>query len=292
MSDMIEINSAWCNANPVPPPTGDTSKDGRGSLVIAGGSRLVPGALLLTGEAALRVGAGKVKLATIESAAIGLGLRFPEAAVVGLPEADGDLSADAVGPLLKLVGSADTVVLGPGMDGKEAAAALVEGLARQPSPDASLLLDAAAVASAGPLCDLLAGYADRLVFTPHTGEMASLTGMEKEAIAADQVGVATRVAAQYRAVVVLKDAETVVAAPDGTVLHYAGGGVGLGTGGSGDVLAGAIGGLLARGLPPLVAAGWGVRLHGEAGRLLAARIGTVGFLARELLPELPPWLPR
>lgn len=290
--NVIEIDSAWCNANPVPPPTGDTSKDARGRLVIAGGSRLVPGALLLTGEAALRVGAGKVKLATIESAAIGLGLRFPEAAVVALPEADGDIAGEAVATLTGLVEQVDTLVLGPGMDGKDAAAALVRGIAARPSPDVSLLLDAAAVACAGPLCDLLAGYADRLVFTPHQGEMAALTGLDKDAIAADPVGVATRIAAQFRAVVVLKDAETVIAAPDGTVLHYAGGGVGLGTGGSGDVLAGAIGGLMARGLPPLIAAGWGVRLHGEAGRLLAARVGTVGFLARELLVELPRWLPR
>ena len=292
MTGMIEIDSGWCNANPVPPPSGDTSKDGRGTLLIAGGSRLVPGALLLTGEAALRVGAGKVKLATIESAAIGLGLRFPEAAVVALPEAEGEIAAAAVETLTGLLERTDTLVLGPGMGGQEAAAALVRGLAAKPSPGTSLVLDAAAVACAGPLCALLAGYADRLVFTPHEGEMASLTGRDKEEVTADPAGVASAVARQFRAVVVLKGAETVIASPEGELLHYPGGGVGLGTGGSGDVLAGAIGGLLARGMPPMVAAGWGVRLHGEAGRLLAAQIGTVGFLARELLPELPRWLPR
>ena len=289
---MTEIDSQWCNANPVPPPSGDTDKDARGRLLLVGGSRLVPGALLLTGEAALRVGAGKVQIATIESAAIGLGLRFPEAAVVALPEADGDIAASALEQLGKLMERVDTVVLGPGMDGKDAAAALVRGIAEAPSPDTALVLDAAAVACAGPLCELLAGYADHLVFTPHEGEMASLLGCDKGEVTRDPAGVAADVARRFRAVVVLKGTETHIASPDGEVLHYAGGGVGLGTGGSGDVLAGAIGGLLARGMPPLVAAGWGVRMHGEAGRLLAARIGTVGFLARELLPELPRWLPR
>jgi NAD(P)H-hydrate repair Nnr-like enzyme with NAD(P)H-hydrate dehydratase domain len=128
--------------------------------------------------------------------------------------------------------------------------------------------------------------------TPHSGEMAALLECHKDAVTADPAGVAADVARRFGAVVVLKDAETVIAAPNGKLLHYAGGGVGLGTGGSGDVLAGAIGGLLARGLPPLVAAGWGVWLHGEAGRALATRIGPVGFLARELLPELPRLLPR
>jgi ADP-dependent NAD(P)H-hydrate dehydratase len=79
----------------------------------------------------------------------------------------------------------------------------------------------------------------------------------------------------------------VIAAPDGTCLIYPGGGVGLATGGSGDVLAGIIGGLLARGASPLVATGWGVWLHGEAGRRVGERLGSIGFLARELLPEIP-----
>ena len=87
--------------------------------------------------------------------------------------------------------------------------------------------------------------------------------------------------------IALKAGDTVIAAPDGTLLLYRGGGVGLATGGSGDVLAGIIGGLLARGAAPLVAAGWGVWLHGEAGRRLGERIGPLGFLARELLAEIP-----
>ena len=87
--------------------------------------------------------------------------------------------------------------------------------------------------------------------------------------------------------VALKAGETVIATPDGALLLYPGGGVGLATGGSGDVLAGIIGGLLARGAAPLVATAWGVWLHGEAGRRLGERLGPIGFLARELLAEIP-----
>ena len=282
---MTALDDDWCAANPIPLPDGDTSKDGRGRVLIVGGAAGVPGALLLTGEAALRVGAGKVKLATVAEAAFGLGIAFPEAAVVALPAHDGEIADGAIELLLPVLGRIDTIVLGPGMGDKDAAARLVRGLAGADAPEVTLVLDAAAVACAGPLCALLDGWGGRIVMTPHVGEMAALLECDKDGI--DPVAAATDVARRFGAVVALKDAETVIAAPDGSVLHYAGGGVGLGTGGSGDVLAGVVGGLLARGLPPLVAAGWGVWLHGQAGRALAERIAPVGFLARELLPELP-----
>jgi ADP-dependent NAD(P)H-hydrate dehydratase len=98
-----------------------------------------------------------------------------------------------------------------------------------------------------------------------------------------------RIEAGGGAIVVLKSQRTVVAAPDGPSLAYEGGGPGLATGGSGDVLAGIAGGLLARGADPFIAAAWSVWLHGEAGKRVAKRIGPIGFLARELLVEIP-WL--
>lgn len=284
---MTALDPAWLAANPVPLPTGDTSKDGRGRALIAGGARGVPGALLLTGEAVLRVGAGKVKLATVASAATGLGIAFPEAAVLALPEADGDIADGAADLLLPLLGRVDALIVGPGMGEKDAATRLLRGLAAADAPHCALLLDAAAVACAGPLCDFLSSWHGRVVMTPHLGEMAALLDCEKEAVAADCDRAAADVARRFGAVVVLKDSATVIAAPDGTLLRYPGGGPGLGTGGSGDVLAGAIGGLLARGTPPIVAAGWGVWLHGEAGRRLGERIAPIGFMARELLAELP-----
>ena len=258
---------------------------------MVGGSCGVPGALALSGEAALRVGAGKVRLATVASVAVALGVAFPEAGVLALPEVDGEIG-EVGSALAEPVGRVDAVVAGPGMMEKDAAARLVRALAGLEAPEVAVVLDAAAVACAGPLEALLACWHGRLVLTPHLGEAASLLGRDAEAIRTDPLAAARDAAARFGAAVVLKGEATVVAAPDGGALGYPGGGPGLGTGGSGDVLAGAIGGLLARGLPPLVAAGWGVWLHGEAGRALAERHGPVGFLARELLPELPGLLPR
>jgi NAD(P)H-hydrate repair Nnr-like enzyme with NAD(P)H-hydrate dehydratase domain len=106
-------------------------------------------------------------------------------------------------------------------------------------------------------------------------------------VEADPVAAARRAAEAFGATVALKGAQTVIAAPDGSVLRYTRGGVGLGTSGSGDVLAGIVVGLLARGADPLRAAAWGVFLHGEAGNALARRHGAVGFLARELAAEVP-----
>ncbi|WP_425228416.1 NAD(P)H-hydrate dehydratase [Sphingomonas sp.] len=286
---MDEIDAAWCAANPLPDPRG--GKDARGQVLAIGGSSAVPGALRLTGEAALRAGAGKLRLATIATAALPLGIAFPEAAVLALPEAEGEIAATAGPALTKAAAHADALVFGPGMVDQAAAAELMRVVAAIDAPDACLVLDAAAVACAGPLDRLLEAWRGRLVLTPHAGEAASLLDCEMATIAADQAGAARAAAERFGAVVVLKGAETVVAAPEGVLLHYRGGGPGLGTAGSGDVLAGVVAGLLARGTAPLPAACWGVWMHGEAGRRLALDTAPVGFLARELLPLLPAFLP-
>lgn len=289
---MIEVDAGWLADNPLPSPNQGGDKEARGRVLVVGGSAMVPGAIALTGETALRVGAGKLKLATIASAAMTLGIGFREAAVMALPEAEGEIAAAAAPMLAEAATRTDVLVLGPGMMEQHAAAALIRALATVDAPDATLVLDAAAVACAGSLDELLGHWRGRLVMTPHVGEMAALLDRDADGIKADLPGAAAVASSRFDAVVVLKDEETFIAAPDGTVLHYRGGGPGLGTGGSGDVLAGVIGGLVARGVSPIAAAGWGVWLHGEAGRTLGERIGPVGFLARELLPVLPTLLPR
>jgi NAD(P)H-hydrate repair Nnr-like enzyme with NAD(P)H-hydrate dehydratase domain len=122
--------------------------------------------------------------------------------------------------------------------------------------------------------------------------MASLLGIPKERIEREPAAVAIDAARRFGAVVALKGAESWIATPDGPLYHYTGGTVGLATSGSGDTLAGVIAGLAARGASPTTAAVWGVYLHGAAGRALARRMGRVGFLARELLDEIPPLLRR
>lgn len=294
MSVPTPIDSGWLVAHPLPVHGDGTTKNSRGRVLAVGGSRRVPGGLLLTGEAALRVGAGKLMLATIASAAPLLGVAMPEAGVTGLAESDdGEIEGEA-GALAEETRRCDTIVLGPAMSEREAAVRLIEQLLADPPENAALVFDAAAVACAGTLADRLkARFGGRLVLTPHLGEMAALCDCTPEEIDKDRQGAALATAKRFGAVLVLKDSSTLVAAPDGgTLLHYAGGGVGLATGGSGDVLAGAIAGLVSRGAAPLDAAAWGVWLHGEAGRALAMSVGPLGFLGRELLAQLPRLLPR
>jgi hydroxyethylthiazole kinase-like uncharacterized protein yjeF len=127
----------------------------------------------------------------------------------------------------------------------------------------------------------------RAVLTPHAGEMASLLGIEKEAVEDDPATVAREAAARFGVVVALKGPETWIAEPDGTLYHYSGGSVGLATSGSGDTLAGIVAGLAARGASAAHAAVWGAYLHGAAGQALARRLAPIGYLARELLDEVP-----
>jgi NAD(P)H-hydrate repair Nnr-like enzyme with NAD(P)H-hydrate dehydratase domain len=125
------------------------------------------------------------------------------------------------------------------------------------------------------------------ILLPHAGEMASLLECEEDEVEADPLGAGRRCADRYDAVTLVKGVESHIVAPDGQAFHYGGGGPGLGVSGSGDMLAGIVGGLLARGADPLTALLWGVWCHGEAGRRLGKRIGTLGYLARELADEVP-----
>lgn len=282
---MILLDRGWLDANPLPQPDGDTDKNKRGRVLAAGGSLTVPGALRLTGEAAFRAGAGKVQLATPEAACVALGVAMPEAALFGLPvNGDGELNAQAGAAVAGLMERCDALVLGPGMGAEADGVAILDKVLAEPRAELALLLDAGMIPVAADKEKAVRGWQGRLVLTPHPGEMAALMGCDEEDASPE---LAKTAAARFDAVVVLKTAETWIAAPGAETLHYAGGGPGLATGGSGDVLAGIIGGLLARGADPRVAAGWGVWLHGEAGKRLAGRVGPLGFLGRELPGEVP-----
>ena len=253
-----------------------------------GGSAEVPGAALLAGVAALRAGAGKLKIATVGSVAVGMALTVPEAMVIGLPEtAEGGVDGERASErLLQVSKGCDALLIGPGMveDGPTTTLAvrLLEAL-----PSASFILDAAAVCGLAEHAADVRRHGGRVVITPHAGEMAQLLDRSRDAVEADPLDAALRAADLLRAVVVMKGAKTWIVDPESARWLYEGGGVGLATSGSGDALAGIVVGLLARGVSPMTAALWGVFLHGEAGRRLAASIGPIGFLARELSGEVP-----
>jgi hydroxyethylthiazole kinase-like uncharacterized protein yjeF len=153
---------------------------------------------------------------------------------------------------------------------------------------ATLVLDAGAFAFLKFEPRSLARLGGRVVLTPHAGEMASLLDMEKSEVEAEPLRTVRHAVEQLNAVVALKGRETFIAAPASrNVYCNRAGNVGLATSGSGDTLSGVVAGLAARGASPFQAAVWGVHLHARAGDELARRMGPLGFLARELLAEIP-----
>lgn len=284
---MTRLDTAWLAEHALPQPGADTDKNRRGRVLVAGGSETVPGALRLTGEAALRAGAGKLQLATVERVVLHLGVLVPEAAIFPLAANEaGELGAAAGETLRGYLERCDALVLGPGTDAEAAAEAVLRAVVTEPRAP-PLVIDAGAIAAAGKLTEAIRSHRGGIVLTPHPGEMIGLMDCDEARVKDDPAGLAQEAAERFNATVLLKGSETWIASPGEEPLHYPGGGPGLATGGSGDVLAGIIGGLLSRGAVPRVAAGWGVWLHGEAGRRVAERVGPLGFLARDLLPEIP-----
>lgn len=270
-----------------PLPSDADSKDARGAVLVVGGARQTPGAAMLAGIAALRVGAGRLTLGVAESVAVAVGVAIPESAAIGMPEsADGRLGAGGVDALDDELARASVVLVGPGLDGADETSALLGALLPRLGEETSVVLDAFAL---GVLVDAdpeaVAALEGRLVLTPNAGEGARLLGLEPDSPELDDLGRAVaRIATRYGAVVSCRGA---LATPDGRAWEASTGSGGLATSGSGDVLAGAVAGVLARSGDPAQAACWGTHLHGAAGDRLAARVGRRSFLARELLEELP-----
>ena len=256
-------------------------------MLVVGGGRETPGAVVLAGVAALRAGAGKLQVATVGSNAPLVAASLPEARVFALPETrSGKPSRAAAASLRRHTGAAQCVCVGPGMIEDAAVARFVEETLRL-CREVPVVLDAGGLACLSDTRELLHELGGRAVVTPNAEELADIYGEPKEGIKRGPLEAARRAASDFRSVVVLKGRETFIAAPTGEVYANRAGGVGLGTSGSGDVLAGVIAGLVARGAEPLRAAAWGVHLHALAGERLAARVGPLGFLARELPDEIP-----
>ena len=290
----IAVTRALLKRMPLPKPDAAGDKEDRGQVLVIGGSTQVAGAVLLAGVAALRAGAGKLQLATVASAATSLGMAVPEALVVALPQTRaGEIAGSRAHALLaEHVERTSAMLVGPGMSSDRSAHALLASLVRRLNDEATLVLDAAGILALRANDTLLHRLDGRAVITPHAGEMASLLGIEKSEVEAEPSRAALDAAARFGAVVALKGPESWIAEPDGTLYRYTGGTVGLATSGSGDTLAGIIAGLAARGASPVRATIWGAFVHGAAGRALSRRVGPIGFLARELLAELPSLLRR
>jgi hydroxyethylthiazole kinase-like uncharacterized protein yjeF len=208
--------------------------------------------------------------------------------VIGLPEdLDGDFAESAVKPIADSAAKVDAVVAGPGMSRGDVCGKIAGILLRS---NARLAFDAALLHSLKPLAPNK--QSQMPVLLPHAGELAALLECDEEEIEHEPIRCGVRAAELYRSLVLVKGIVSHVVTPHGDAWTYKGGAPGLGVSGSGDVLAGIVGGLLARGAEPLNALLWSVWLHGEAGARLAKRVGPIGFLARELPGEIPALLPR
>jgi len=282
----VPVTAALLRRWQIPQPSEDADKQDRGIALVVGGAVEVPGALLLAGVAALRAGAGKLQIAGPRSAATALGVAVPEARVFSLPETgEGFLDKKAGVRVAECAGEANAILIGPGMLGEDAIISFMEALLPRLGGK-PVVIDAIALSA-------LRGSRFRftedmqVVLTPNTAEMAKITGATKEAVEADPRGAAMTLAQDLNAVVALKGPETFIATPYGEVFRYSEGDVGLATSGSGDILAGILVGLLARGATLDQAAVWAVYLHGAAGNILQRRMGPIGFLARELSDDVP-----
>jgi len=286
---LTPISVETLEALPLPQHRDSDDKDARGAVLVVAGSVEVPGAALLAGVAALRAGAGKLQIATCRSVALHLAVAAPEARVSGLDETPGGgISPDEADKLAARTGRCDCLLLGPGMmDADGEASLLTARLLARMEPSPGVVLDAAALPELGDGESVLRRHAGRVVLTPHAGEMATLLGVPREEVLADPLDAARRAAGALGGVVAMKGGCTFIVNPEGEAWSCDQGNVGLATSGSGDTLAGFIAGLIARGATPVEATLWGVFLHGEAGARLARTRGPVGFLARELLAEIP-----
>jgi hydroxyethylthiazole kinase-like uncharacterized protein yjeF len=282
----VKLDRAALRAHPLPPVI-DGDKETKGRILIIAGSREVPGAALLAATAAMRAGAGKLRIATVESIAIPLGLAMPEAMVIGMPEEEeGGFARPSVRQLAEQSKEVDAIIAGPGMADGESCERIADFLL---ASEARVALDAALLHALRPLDH---DRSTTPVLLPHSGELASLLDCDEARIERDPVGCGRRAAELYRSIVLVKGVTSHAVTPDGDVWTYEGGAPGVGVSGSGDVLAGIVGGLLARGSEPLSALLWAVWLHGEAGAALAKKVGPIGFLARQLADEIPALLPR
>jgi len=261
----------------------DSHKGTYGKLLAVCGSYGMAGAALLCVGGALRSGAGLVTGAVPASVYPLIAAARPEAMFLPLPEVEGQLSIAAVSPVREAASSATAIVAGCGLRQGEGQRAVLSALLRCGRP---LVLDADGINGISPHILKEEAVCTSLILTPHPGEMARLLDVSTEQLAQHRREIVRRFADEYGVTLVLKGHRTLVAAPDRPLLENPTGNPGMATGGSGDVLAGVIGGLLAQGLAPYEAAACGVYIHGAAGDRGAARLSMHSLLPSDLIEEL------
>jgi hydroxyethylthiazole kinase-like uncharacterized protein yjeF len=276
------MDALWARAHlPARPLVSNKGTFGR--VLVVAGSLSYTGAAMLTCLGALRAGAGLVTLAALPAVRAAVAAQLPEVTYVVLPELDGQPGPDAAATVSRALPGYDVLVIGPGLGLSRGAQDLVRSTLTSPALDGKpVVVDADALNTLARLRDWHEAVAGLAVLTPHPGELARLTRSSTPEIQLRRLDVARESAAAWGQTLVLKGAQSVVAEPGGRLLLSPFANAALATAGTGDVLAGAIAGLMAQGVAPFEAAGVGVYLHAAAAELYADEYGSAGLLAGEV----------
>lgn len=267
----------------VPQRKDDAHKGDCGRVFILSGSKGMTGAAALSAMGALRIGAGLVTVGTADCEQSVLAIKLNEAMTRGFASKDGALDNADREEIKELAEKADAFVIGPGMGRSKETADLIRWLVK--NVKTPMVIDADGLNALCRNIDILKRRQGQTVLTPHEGEMALLCNKPVEEIRSDRKGLTEAFSKEYGVTLVLKGKDTVVAGEE-TFINPTGNS-GMATGGSGDVLSGVIGGLMAQGLSPYNAAVLGVYVHGRAGDIAAADKGKMGVIAGDIAENIP-----
>jgi len=267
----------------IPRRGSSSNKFSSGHVIVAGGSPGMTGAPCLAAMAAMRAGAGYVTACVPRGLWQVVEAKLLEVLSRGMPDDGGSLAPEAVEPVLELAARAGSLVLGPGLGpgGREFARRLAA------RAELALVLDADGLNAHAGALEELGGRTHPTVLTPHEGELGRLLGVDSAEVGRRRLHHVREAAARSGAIVVLKGDDTLVATPDGLVAVSPGGSPGLASAGTGDVLSGVIGAILAKGVEPFGAACAAVTLHALAGRRAAELQGAEGVIASDVIAGLP-----
>jgi NAD(P)H-hydrate epimerase len=282
----VELTSGRWVVEHFPKRPPDAHKGTFGTVLVVAGSSGFTGAAAMSAEAVLRSGAGLCTLAVPASLQDIMAAKLTEVMTRPLPETEvRSISSTALEGVLDLCEKANAVVLGCGLGTHQETCKFVCDFIRAVAKP--VVVDADGLNCLSKATDVLEGGHAEMVITPHPGEMARLLGTTTAEIQSDRIGAARQASNRFHCITVLKGARTVIADPTGRVFINTTGNSGMATGGTGDILAGIIGGLLAQGISPLEAAVCGTYIHGLAGDITASDVGQVGMIAGDLLRALP-----
>ena len=268
----------------IPSPSPAMHKGSSGHVLLVGASKGLTGALHLAGISALRAGAGLVTMACPEGLASEVKGGKPELMTKGLGSGD-HWNDQMIEDLLPDLKKYDALVIGPGLGRGKEALDLVEAIVRNGYPPA--VFDADALFAFAERPHLLKMMDENTIMTPHPGEMARMVDSTIPEVEADRIGIARKFATASKSLLVLKGAGTVIGCPNGEVAVSPISAPNLAAAGSGDILAGICGALLARGIHPMQSACIGVYWHGLAGQYLAEKFPYRGNIATEIADMLP-----